>query len=166
MRQFAEVLHSIDINAPIEAVRSQFADLDHHIGSNVHPKLSFEILQRRANGARFVQVVRLLGIRQRDVFERTINADGSIHDLSVDGFNKDGSLDFRFEPVQTYASAGTSSATPPGTRVSIAIRLPVPPLLGWLKPLLVSQIRREVSAAALEDKFDLEIRGYPAATHA
>ena len=45
--------------------------------------------------------------------------------------------------------------------MQIAIRLPLPPLMGFLKPLLISQIRREVTAAALEDKYDLEVRGYP-----
>ena len=153
MRQFAVVVHTLDIRAPIDTVRRQFADLDHHIHANVHPKLSFAVLERRDDGARFTQVVKLLGIRQRDVFERTIRPDGSIFDQSVEGFNKGGSLDFRFAPV------------PGATRVQIAIKLPVPPLLRVLKPLLVSQIRREVTAAALEDKFDLEVRGYQPRTH-
>ena len=114
MTRFAEVIHALDIVAPINKVRSQFADLDHHISTNVHPKLSFQVLEKRA-----------------------------------DGFNKGGSLDFQFTP------AGEA------TRVQIAIRLPLPPLMGFLKPLLISQIRREVTAAALEDKYDLEVRGYP-----
>ena len=154
MTQFAEVVHTLDINAPIAVVRSQFADLDHHIGTNVHPKLAFQVLEKRANGARYTQVVKLLGIKQRDVFERTINADGSMHDESVDGFNKGGTINYQFDPVAD------------GTRVQIAIRLPVPPLMGFLKPLLISQIRREVTNAALEDKYDLEVRGYPVAATA
>ena len=149
MTRFAEVIHALDIVAPIDKVRSQFADLDHHISTNVHPKLSFQVLEKRADGARFVQVVKLLGIKQRDVFERTVATDGSIHDESADGFNKGGSLDFQFTP------AGEA------TRVQIAIHLPLPPLMGFLKPLLISQIRRKVTAAALEDKYDLEVRGYP-----
>ena len=151
MTQFAEVVHCLDIHAPIEIVRSQFADLDHHIGTNVHPKLAFQVLEKRANGARYTQVVKLLGIKQRDVFERTIDADGSMHDESVDGSNKGGTINYQFDPVAD------------GTRVQIAIRLPVPPLMGFLKPLLISQIRREVTNAALEDKYDLEVRGYPVA---
>ena len=77
MTRFAEVIHALDIVAPIDKVRSQFADLDHHISTNVHPKLSFQVLEKRADGARFVQVVKLLGIKQRDVFERTVAADGT-----------------------------------------------------------------------------------------
>lgn len=148
MTHFAEVVHTLDIKAPINTVRQQFADLDHHIHANVHPKLTVAVLEKRENGARYAQVVKLLGIRQRDVFERTIRADGSILDESVEGFNKGGSLDFQFAP------AGEA------TRVRIAVRLPVPPLLRLLKPLLVAQVRREVTAAALEDKYDLEVRGY------
>jgi hypothetical protein len=65
MPALAHVHHTQWIAAPLATVRSQFGDLDHHIGCNVHPKLRFEVLERRADGARFVQVVRLLGIAQR-----------------------------------------------------------------------------------------------------
>lgn len=156
MTRFAEVRHAQWIAAPVETVRAQFADLDHHIRRNVHPKLRFEVLERHPHGARFVQEVRLLGIRQRDVFERHIGADGSIHDESVAGFNRGGTLDFAFH----RESAGGRA----GTRVDITIRLPLPPLIGpLLRPLLQAQVRKEVSAAALEDRDDIERRGYPRA---
>jgi hypothetical protein len=101
-----------------------------------------------------VQEVRLLGIRQRDVFERRIAPDGSIEDLSVEGFNRGGSLRFGFRPQPQQGRAGTL--------VTITIRLPLPPLIGALiAPLLAAQIRREVTAAALEDRADIEQRGYP-----
>ena len=154
MTRFAEVVHHEWIAAAPAQVRAQFADLDHHVQANVHPKLRFEVLERRPDGARFVQEVRLLGIRQRDVFERRIAADGSIDDLSVEGFNQGGSLRFRFEPMARDGQAGTE--------VAITIRLPLPPVIGPLiEPLLRRQVRKEVQAAALEDKFDLEQRGYP-----
>ena len=141
------------IQAPLPSVRSQFADLYHHIDTNVHPKLKFEVLAQEPHRARFTQEVKLLGFKQRDLFERTIADDGSIHDVSIEGFNKGGSLDFHFSP--------TVSPGHEGTEVDITIRLPVPPFMGWLAPVLESQVRREVTAAALEDKFDLEQRGYP-----
>ena len=135
-------------------VQSQFADLDHHIRANVHPKLRFEVIERRAHGARFAQEVRLLGIRQRDVFERRIEADGSIVDRSVEGFNKGGTLSFHFSPETVGGKQGT--------RVDITISLPLPPVIGALvRPLLEAQIRKEVTAAALEDRADIEQRGYP-----
>jgi hypothetical protein len=154
MKRFVQVDHSLWIGAAPADVRSQFADLDHHIRTNVHPKLRLAVLEREPQRARFTQEVKLLGIRQRDVFERTIEPDGTIHDRSVEGFNKDGSLDFTFHP---QAEQGRE-----GTRVDITIKLPTPPFLGWLAPVLKSQVRREVTAAALEDKYDLEQRGYPA----
>ncbi|HJW10783.1 MAG TPA: SRPBCC family protein [Albitalea sp.] len=154
MSRFAEVSHQEWIAAPIDKVRAQFADLKHHIAVNVHPKLRFELQSEGERRARFVQEVRLLGIRQRDVFEREIAADGSMVDTSVEGFNKGGSLRFLFAPEEAQGRQGT--------RVGITIRLPVPPLLGWLRPLLESQIRRELLAAVQEDKYDLEVRGYPA----
>ena len=153
MRRFAEVTHQEWIAAPVPQVRSQFADLRHHISAQVHPKLSFEILRQSAHSARFVQHVRLLGIRQRDVFERCFESDGSMTDISVEGFNKGGSIDVRFKPHDRGAVHGTT--------VTINVKLPLPPLIGGLlKPLLESQIRREVRAAAAEHKHDIELRGY------
>jgi hypothetical protein len=156
MTRYVEVAHAEWINAPVATVRAQFADLAHHIQRNVHPKLRFEVLEQRMRSARFVQEVRLLGIRQRDVFERSIDADGSILDVSVEGFNRGGSLrfDFTVEPV-----AGRT-----GTRVDIVVRLPLPPVVGRLvEPLLRAQIRKELRVAAREDKDDIEALGYPVA---
>jgi hypothetical protein len=154
MARNVEVKHQVWIQAPLATVQSQFADLRHHIQVNVHPKLRFELLAQEPKRARFTQEVKLLGLKQRDVFERTVAADGSIRDVSIEGFNKGGSLDFSFKPVQQGGRDGTE--------VDITIRLPVPPFMGWLAPLLAGQVRREVTQAALEDKFDLEQRGYPA----
>jgi hypothetical protein len=60
-------------------------------------------------------------------------------------------MDFGFVP----ASEGGRS----GTRVDITIRIPTPPLLGWLAPLLKKQVLREAMAAAEQDKRDIE-QGY------
>jgi hypothetical protein len=48
--------------------------------------------------------------------------------------------------------------------VAITIRLPLPPVIGpLLRPLLEAQVRKELRAAALEDKQDIEGGGYPEA---
>jgi len=155
MTRFAQVTHRQWIDAPAQTVRAQFADLDHHIRHRVHPSLRFEVLEPHSGGARFVQEVRLLGIRQRDVFERRIDAAGNIEDRAVQGFNRGGSLSVRFTPGQVDGRVGTE--------VDITINLPLPPVIGPLvKPLLEAQIRKALRAAALEDKTDIEIRGYPA----
>ena len=153
MTRYAEVQHSEWIHAAADTVRSQFADLEHHIHSNVHPKLRFELLSSGPRRARFVQEVRLLGLRQRDVFERRIADDGSICDLSVEGFNQGGSMNFSFVPERG------------GTRVDIVIRLPLVGPMVLLRPLLQAQIRREVRAAALEDKRDIEVGAHAARAH-
>lgn len=153
MTRFAEVHHEEWIAADLPIVKSQFADLGHHIQANVHPKLRFEVLHQSARRARYVQEVKLLGIRQRDVFEREFGADGSMTDTSVEGFNKGGSLHFEFGAQTREARAGT--------RVAVTIRLPLPPVVGvLLKPLLEAQVRKELRAAVAEDKHDLEVRGY------
>jgi len=156
MPRFAEVKHTVWIAAPQDSVRRQFADLQHHIATTVHPKLRFEVVEQSARGARYVQYVKLLGLTQRDVFVRSFPPDGSMVDTSVEGFNRGGSLRFQF---RTEARQGA-----PGTAVDITIRLPLPPLVGvLLKPLLERQVRKEVTAAADEDKYDIEVRGYPRA---
>lgn len=148
LRRPVEVRHQIWIAAPVKDVQSQFADVQHHIDANVHPKLKFELLAQERGHARFVQEVRLLGLRQRDLFDRRIGEDGSIHDESIDGFNKGGTLDFRFLPE---ARGGRE-----GTLVDISIRLLAPPLMGWMAPLLKAQVLREVTEAAEQDKRDIE----------
>ncbi|MBL8287874.1 MAG: hypothetical protein JNL85_07820 [Rubrivivax sp.] len=162
MPSFAEVSHDEWIAAPEARVRSQFADLEHHIATGVHPKLALRVLgERGAGGAlRYEQRVKLLGLTQRDVFERRFTADGAMVDTSVEGFNRGGSLAFRFTPEPRGGAEGTC--------VHITIRLPLPPLVGpLLRPLLQAQVRRELRAAAAEDKHDLEVRGYrPAAAAA
>jgi hypothetical protein len=128
--------------------QSQFADLQHHIDANVHPNLRFELLAQERQRCRFEQKVKLLGMWQRDLFERIVDDDGSIHDRSIEGFNKGGTLDFRFAPA---AQGGRQ-----GTTVDITIRLPAPPLLGWLAPVLKMQVTREVTTASVQDKNDIE----------
>lgn len=148
MRRNVEVKHQLWIDAEPGTVRAQFADLDHHIEANVHPNLRFEVLAQEARRARFRQQVKLLGFWQTDLFERSIDDAGSIHDKSIDGFNKGGTLDFDFVPVRQGVRQGT--------RVDITIRLQTPPMLGFLAPLLEKQVLRETVAAALQDKMDIE----------
>jgi len=153
MTEFVEVSHEEWFAAPVDTVRAQFADLQHHIEAGVHPRLRLQVLSQRGRFARYVQEVRLLGIRQRDVFEREIAEDGAaMVDTSVEGFNRGGSLAFRFAPA---ARGGRD-----GTRVGVTIRLPVPRGLGWARGLLAAQVRRELLAAVAEDKRDIEVRGY------
>jgi hypothetical protein len=147
-----EVKHRIWIQAPPRAVRAQFADLRHHIEANVHAKLKFEVLAQDARHARFTQEVNLMGLRLRNLFERTVAEDGSIQDVSIDGFNKGATMDFRFRPSTQRGRAGT--------QVDIRIGIPLPLSMSWAAPVVQSQLKREVAAAALEDKYDLEQRGY------
>jgi hypothetical protein len=119
----------------------------------VHPKLRFDLLQRGAPGARFVQELRLLGIRQRDIFERSLEADASIDDRPVEGFNWGGGLHLRFVPKTADGCAGNE--------VEITARLPLPPVVGVLvRPWLEAQFRMGVRAASLKDKLAPMFRWY------
>ncbi len=153
----AEVHYPLWVAAPLPVVKAQFADLRHHIDARVHPKLQFRLLDDAAGRMRYEQKVRLLGIVQRDVFERRIGEDTMV-DTSVEGFNKGGSLAFRFTAQPCEGREGTL--------VEITVRLPMPPLMGWLRPLLCAQVRREVHEAAQQDKRDIEVAGYRPAVEA
>lgn len=150
MPSFIEVEHRVRIAAPVETVRAQYGDLEHHIRAGVHPKLRYRPLPRVAGRERYEQTVRLLGLTQRDVFEREWLADGSLCDTSVEGFNRGGSLHFAFAPAPVEGASGTE--------VAVRVRLPLPAALAWLAPLLRVQVRRELAAAAREDKADIEQR--------
>lgn len=155
MPRLLEVSHDEWIAAPPETVRAQFADLQHHIEAGVHPKLRLRVLPPAGGVPRYEQIVRLLGLSQRDVFERRFEADGSMVDSAVEGFNRGGSLRFAFRPALQRGQAGT--------QVTITVRLPLPPLVGpLLRPLLARQVLRELQTAAAEDKRDLEEGGYVA----
>ena len=154
MRCSVEVSHEEWIAAPLAIVRAQFADLHHHIAAGVHPKLRFEIISLGERRARFVQEERLLGIRQRDVFERVITVDRlGMVDTAIDGPHRDGWLSFRFTP-------GTRSGRD-ATLVTVKVSMPVPRLLGMLRPLWHAHIRRKLLVAMEEDRHDIEVRGYP-----
>ena len=148
MRRTVEVKHQEWIEAPIATVRSQFADLQHHIEAKVHPNLRFEVLAQEPRRAHFRQQVKLLGFWQTDLFDRTIDDDGTMHDVSVEGFNKGGTLDFTFVPVKRGEREGT--------QVGVTVRLQTPPFLGFLAPLLEKQVRSEVLTAVQQDKNDIE----------
>jgi hypothetical protein len=148
MRRPVVVDHSIFVAAPPSVVQAQFTDLQHHIDTNVHPKLRFELLAQEPRRARFTQEVKLLGLRQRDLIDRRIDEDGTIHDESIDGFNKGAKLDFSFRPATQGERAGT--------QVDIRIRISTPPLMGFLAPLLRKQVLKETMEAAEQDRRDIE----------
>lgn len=142
------------IAAPFAVVRAQFADLHHHIAAGVHPKLRFEILALGERRARFVQEERLLGIRRRDVVERVIAVDRlSMLDTVIEGPHRGGSLSYRF----TSATRSGREAT----LVAVEVCMPVPRWLSMWRPLWRAHIRRRLLEAMEEDRYDIEVRGYP-----
>ena len=148
MSRTVEVSHVEWIHASPATVRAQFADLQHHIDTNVHPNLRFELLVQEPRRARFRQQVKLLGMWQTDLFDRVIDDDGTMHDVSIDGFNKGGTLDY------TYTAKKQGGLD--GTEVSVTIRLQTPPFLGFLAPLMKKQVTNELTAAVKQDKDDIE----------
>lgn len=154
MSTFLEMRHDVWIDAPRDLVRDHFADLDHHVETGVHPEIGLRRLDPDERGrTRFEQVVRLLGRRRRDVFERRHLPDGSIVDTSVEGAHRGGTVTVAFEREAREGRLGTL--------VMIDLRLPLPPVVGpVLRPMAAAQLRRLLQRAGEEDRRDLESGRY------
>jgi hypothetical protein len=49
-----------------------------------------------------------------------------------------------------------------GTRVDVAVRIPLPPIIGpLLRPVFAAQIRKQTKTATEQDRVDLEQQRFP-----
>jgi hypothetical protein len=138
------------IARPIDVVRSQFVDMQHHATAPVHADLDVSNVRPQAGGCRFTGRRRVLGLQQVDEMEVLRDADGNSTLRSVSGSNAGLLISQKFEPVE-----------PGSTRVRTTVELPVRGLLVLFKPLLRMALKRDLVIALEEDRRDLEERGYP-----
>ena len=144
-----EVTVEQTIRRPLAEVSRQFGDVRHHAANRVHPKLTFEILSEQGDTIRFRQQVSLVGIKQTDEVVQTRRADGSLHSEIVAGTNQGSSI------TQVFAPEGDAA-----TRITFTMRMPATGIKRLLRPLFAAAIRKTVLDAFVEDRYDLEVRGY------
>ncbi len=137
------------IARPIEAVQSQFVDMQHHASTRVHAALEVGNVRPQPGGCRFTGRRRVLGMLQEDEIEVSQRADGSSTLRSLVGSNAGLLI------TQNFAAEG-----PDRTRVRTTVEYPLRPLLRLLAPLLRIGLQRDLASALEEDRIDLEERGY------
>ena len=137
------------IRRPLAVVSRQFGDIEHHSRDRVHPDIKFTVLSEDGDTCRFMQEVKIVGLKQIDEIVQRRNADGSLSWDVVEGANKGTHIYQAFTPVGPDATMVTFRAEAPATGIKRV-----------LKPLFEIAIRKAVEKGLEEDRRDLEERGY------
>lgn len=137
----------IEIARPIEVVRRQFVDMDHHRTGNVHPDLKVANLRQDAEKCTFTGRRRVLGMLHEDEIEVRLLPDGNSTLRSVAGTNAGLLI------TQMFEATGLQS-----TRVSIKVEMPMRGAMKLLRPLVTFGLGRDTENALRQDKADLEQR--------
>jgi hypothetical protein len=136
-----------EIARPIEVVRRQFVDMEHHARTGVHPDLEVRDVRRQGDVCSFIGRRRVLGMLHEDAMEVRSLPDGSSTLRSLRGSNA-GLL-----VTQFFEALGPSS-----TRVKVRVELPLKGPLRLLAPVVKIGLARDTEAALAQDKADLEQR--------
>lgn len=145
--QTVVVERQIEIARPIEVVRRQFVDMDHHCTGQVHPDLQVANLRKDGDKCTFTGRRRVLGMLHEDEIEVSVLPDGDSTLRSVAGTNA-GLL-----VTQMFEATGLQS-----TRVSVKVEMPVKGAMRLLRPLVRFGLARDTENALRQDKADLEQR--------
>lgn len=140
------------IARPVDVVRAQFMDMEHHAAAGVHADLEVSNVRLHDHGCRFTGRRRVFGRLQEDEIELSRGSDGSVMLRSVAGSNPGLLITQAFDPVGDDR-----------TRVRATVELPVAGILRLLRPLVRKGLERDLAKAFEEDRIDLEERGYPRA---
>jgi hypothetical protein len=133
------------INSPVDRVREQYRDIDHHIRNNVHPSIHYQWEPAEAGERKIKTTFRILGLPQFDVSVLEDGADGSFVIRYLEGTNAGMVLVHRFVEVEPGVTEVQLSADAPAT-------------LGRkiLGPLFIVGARQVMKKALAEDKRDIE----------
>jgi len=149
MEDAIRITASLRIDRPVDEVRAQYRDIDHHIRNNVHPSIHYR-WEPSAPGERKIRTTfRILGVPQYDVSLLEDAEDGSFVIRYLEGSNAGMVLVHRFVPLGPESTDVQLVADAPPT---LARRL--------LGPLFVAGARQVMKKALAEDKRDLEKGAY------
>src|SRR5258708_27817350 len=143
------VTASLRIAAPVDRVRAQYRDIDHHIRRNVHPDITYAWEPTGPGERKIRTTFRILGVPQFDVSLLEDAPDGSFVIRYVEGSNAGMVLVHEFVPVEGGGTEVRLSANAPAT-------LPRK-LLGPLFKVGAAQVMKK---ALREDKADIEGGSY------
>jgi hypothetical protein len=141
-----EVRSVCRIDRPVDEVRAQFADVEHHAETQVHRNVRFEPVA--GSPQRFRQLTCKGPLRLRQEIEMDGTDDGGIVQRVVAGSLCGSTLTFGFAP------AGS------GTTVTATAQVPLRGLGRLAGRLLARSMRRALATALDEDRLDLESERY------
>jgi hypothetical protein len=145
MSDSIRITAQLRIERPVEVVRQQYRDIDHHIRNNVHPDIVYSWEEAPPGVRRIRTTFHILGSPQYDVSELEDAPDGSFVIRYLHGTNSGMVLVHRFVSLGPEATEVTLDAEAPAT---LSRKL--------LGPLFVSGARQVMLKALHEDKRDLE----------
>lgn len=148
MRSHVTVEVCQEIGRPLEIVRSQFLDIEHHATQNVHPWLQLAEIKSSPEGCSFVQTIKTFG---RDRTNRVWHFRKGQEVISeyVEGPDKGVRSMVCFEAL-----------SPEVTRVTNRTTIPLSGLAVLMKPLAARAVRDTAIRALEEDRRDLEEGGF------
>ena len=147
-----EISRSVEIERSADVVRAQFGDVQHHAVTSVHKGVEFEVLED-GDQCRYRQVSSVGPLKFEQVFVLDRSDEGPLVNRIVQGQFSGGAITFRIEPLGASRS-----------RVDAELAATVSGLLRVAAPVLRAQVGRQLAAALLEDKADLESRAYDRAS--
>jgi hypothetical protein len=140
-----DVTRSVEIERNAGVVRRQFGDVTHHEVTRLHRGVVFEVIDDDGIRCHYRQITEVgpLKIRQEMILDRSES--GPLVNQIVEGQFTGGAISFDIQPRGA-------------TRSAVAARLtaPVPLVLRVMTPILRAQVGKQLTAALLEDKADLE----------
>lgn len=144
-----EVVRSVEIERDAEVVRRQFGDVAHHAATNLHRGVVFEVTDDDGSRCHYRQVstVGPLKLRQEMTLDRTES--GPLVNRIVAGQFAGGAISFDVQSAGQGRSVVEARLTAPR---SLVLRVAA--------PILRAQVGRQLAAALVEDKADLERRAY------
>jgi hypothetical protein len=145
-----DITASGEIAAPVEVVRAQTNDIDHHINHDVHRKLHINSLSLNGEVLEYFQELRFFGFTIRDqVIQQTLS-DGAICISYSGGIMNGAKLSI------SLSRSGESKTT-----VHQTLTLPSKKLNTLLAPFLRPLLKKALLLALEEDRVDIEEKGYP-----
>jgi len=145
MSDTIRIAASLRIERPLEVVRQQYRDIDHHIRHNVHPDIQYAWEEAPPGVRRIRTTFHVLGAPQFDISELEDAPDGSLVVRYLHGTNSGMVVVHRFVPLG-----------PEATQVEVVADAPATLSRKVLGPLFVSGARQVLLKTLMENKRDLE----------
>jgi len=149
MKDAIRITASLRIDRPMDEVRAQYRDIDHHIRNNVHPSIRYAWEPAEPGERKIRTNFRIVGVPQYDVSLLEDDPDGSFVIRYLEGSNAGMVLVHHFVPLGPESTDVQLVADAPST---VGRRI--------LGPLFVVGARQVMKKALAEDKRDLEKGAY------